>query len=357
MDRSGDSSGCSVAARCQSRVSTSARKKRSSALLFTLATFNVLGIASSTTLGTCKRDDLLRDCHFRRIDILAVQETKCREFEDSMLDFIDDNGACHKYRFINFQQSENKWQAGVGFIINSTYNNFIKCYNSISDRVAYLDLEIPLKSGNIRKCRVINAYGHTQVNCDKSPQKRDYFYKFLRKAADVPASWELYVLGDFNSRLGKLSPSDVVFGYNEYFGMYGSGKRNSNGEHLLKFLVDKKMYACNTSFQHPVRHITTRIGYIKDYTAPRNSNRTVPYYSQIDYILCRSNYKKLLVNSRSYGGTHIRSDHKIVIAKFNFQDSYIVYPKTKPQRHFDCNTLISDSDAKLNYSNTGQNAE
>ena len=130
--------------------------------------------------------------------------------------------------------------------------------------------------------------------------------------------------------------------------MYGLGKRNSNGEHLLKFLIDKKMYACNTSFQHPVRHITTRIGYIKDYTAPRNSNRTVPYYSQIDYILCRSNYKKLLVNSRSYGGTHIRSDHKIVIAKFNFQDSYIVYPKTKPQRHFDCNTLISDSDAKLN---------
>ena len=91
---------------------------------------------------------------------------------------------------------------------------------------------------------------------------------------------------------------------------------------------------------------------MKDYTAPRNTNRTIPYYSQIDYILCRSNYKKLLVNARSYGGTHIRSDHKIVIAKFDFQDSYLVYPMKKPQRHFDCTTLVSDPDAKLNYRNT-----
>ena len=132
-------------------------------------------------------------------------------------------------------------------------------------------------------------------------------------------------------------------------GMYASGKRNSNGEHLLSFLVDKKLFACNTSFQHPVRHITTRTGYIKDYTAPRNSHRTIPYYSQIDYILCRHRYKKLLVNSRSYGGTHIKSDHKIVVAQFNFSDSHLVYPKHKPRKHFDVTTLISDTQAKNNY--------
>ena len=63
-------------------------------------------------------------------------------------------------------------------------------------------------------------------------------------------------------------------------GMYASGKRNSNGEHLLNFLVYKKLFACNTSFQLPVWHITNRSGYIKDYTAPRNSHWTIPYYSQ-----------------------------------------------------------------------------
>ena len=331
----------------QSRSSTSGCKRRKTALPFTLATFNVLGFSSLD-----KRYELLKDCYYRKIDILAIQETKCREFEDSVLQFIDDNGTSQNYRFINFQQSDSKWHAGIGFIVNSKYNNYIKCYNCISDRVAYLDLEIPTKSGNPRRCRVINAYGHTQVNCNKHPQKRDHFYKCLRKAASIPSSWELYVLGDFNSRLGKLSLSDIVFGYNDFMGMYASGKRNSNGEHLLSFLVDKKLFACNTSFQHPVRHITTRTGYIKDFTAPINSHRTIPYYSQIDYILCRHRYKKLLVNSRSYGGTHIKSDHKIVVAQFSFSVSHLVYPKHKPRKHFDVTILISDTQAKNNYNDT-----
>ena len=140
----------------QSRLSTSERKRRSTALIFTIATFNVLGITSPV-----KRDELLRDCYYRKIDILAVQETKCRQFEDSVLHFTDDDGKSHKYRFINFQQFDNKWQAGIGFLVNSVYTNYIKCYNNISDRVAYLDLEIPSKSGKPRLCRVINAYGHT----------------------------------------------------------------------------------------------------------------------------------------------------------------------------------------------------
>ena len=331
----------------QSRLSTSERKRRSTALIFTLATFNVLGITSPV-----KRDELLRDCYYRKIDILAVQETKCRQFEDSVLHFTDDDGKSHKYRFINFQQFDNKWQAGIGFLVNSVYTNYIKCYNNISDRVAYLDLEIPSKSGKPRLCRVINAYGHTQVNCDKYPQRRDYFYKFLSKAVDIPSSWDLYILGDFNSRLGKLSHSDTVFGYNDFMGMYGSGKRNSNGEHLLNFLVDKKLFACNTSFQHPVRHITTRIGFMKDYSAPKNSHRTLPYYSQIDYVLCSSRLKKLLVNSRSYGGTLVKSDHKIVITRFNFSDAHLVFPKQKPKMHFDITTLVSNPAAKMHYNKT-----
>ena len=128
-------------------------------------------------------------------------------------------------------------------------------------------------------------------------------------------------------------------------GMYGSGKRNSNGEHLLEFLVSKNMFACNTAFKHPVRHITTRIGYIKDYNAPRNSKKTRPYYSQIDFILCRCAYKKLLVNARSYGGTSVKSDHKLVIAKFDLKDAHLIYPKQKPNKRFHCSTLVSDSNA------------
>lgn len=68
----------------KSRVSTSERKRRSTALICTLATFNVPGTSSPVKLG-----ELLRDCYYRKIDILAVQETKYREFEDSVLHFTE----------------------------------------------------------------------------------------------------------------------------------------------------------------------------------------------------------------------------------------------------------------------------
>ena len=76
-----------------------------------------------------------------------------------------------------------------------------------------------------------------------------------------------------------------------------------NGDHLLSFMGLNDLYACNTTFLQPVRRRTSRIGSIKDWSAGRTSKKTMPYYSQLDYVLCRKNFKRLLVNSRSHGGT------------------------------------------------------
>ena len=91
--------------------------------------------------------------------------------------------------------------------------------------------------------------------------------------------------------------------------------------------------------------IKIRTGYIKHSTTIRNSHQTIFYYSQTNYTLCRSHHKKLLVNSINYGRTHIRSDHKIVVAQFNFSESHPVYPQHKPQKHVE--TLIHDGWSKF----------
>ena len=335
----------------QSGSSTAVSKKSSlkaTTLLLTLATFNVL----TMTEKSGKRGNLAADCFNFNIDIMAVQETKCRDFEDTMLYHTDNKGFDHKYRFINFEQLNDKWHAGIGFVINAKYNNYIRAFNCIKDRIAFIDLALPTKSGKIRNCRIVNVYGHTQPNTSKKPGLLRHTYQELQEAINVPTNYDLYVLGDFNARLGKISSDDIDVGYSNLMGQYGTGKRNVNGEHLLSFMGLNDLFACNTAFLQPVRHITSRIGKMKDWSAGRKSKKVIPYYSQLDYVLCRKNFKRILVNARSHGGTLTSSDHKMVIARFSLQNMALAFPRKKCVKRLNANCLASSLSARANY-NTG----
>ena len=99
----------------------------------------------------------------------------------------------------------------------------------------------------------------------------------------------MYVLGDFNARLGRKTGLDVKCGYSDYMGSFGKGARNDNGEALLGFMTINGLFAANTCFKHSSRHVTTHTGYVKDWSAGRALKKTKPYYNQLDYILCKSN--------------------------------------------------------------------
>ena len=71
-------------------------------------------------------------------------------------------------------------------------------------------------------------------------------------------------------------------------GNHGMGIRNEMGENLLDFPSEHDLFATNTSFQHAACHTTTFTGWIKDWSAGHNSEKTLPVYSQIDFILCHS---------------------------------------------------------------------
>ena len=71
--------------------------------------------------------------------------------------------------FINCKQLDDKWHAGIGFVINAKYNNYTKAFNCTKDRIAFIDIALPTKSGKIRNCRIVNVYGHTQPNTTKKP--------------------------------------------------------------------------------------------------------------------------------------------------------------------------------------------
>ena len=231
--------------------------------------------------------------------------------------------------------------------------DYVVSYKSISDRVAYLDIRLPTRNGNHKLIRFVNAYGPTSPLAKKNPKEISKFYNQLSKAIKIPSRQELYILGDFNAKLGTVTHEDREEGIiTNHMGRYGTGKRNENGEQLLNFLLSHDLLACNTTFQHPCRHRTTRVGFIPKPGRAKNSKETVPTFVQIDYILCRRESRFLLNDARSYenGRTVIKSDHKLVLARLNLSKQVLIHKKQK-KRHeqYDINNLIADPSVKEKY--------
>ena len=176
--------------------------------------------------------------------------------------------------------------------------------------------------------RIVNCYSPTLPRSIQNPAIIEQFYDELTVSVEVPSRYEVFVTGDFNAKLGKRTLSDVENGYSENMGKFGVGRRNENGECLLNLLISNKMFPANTGFRHSSRHITTRTGTIRDL---RSRDGTRRYYSQIDYVLCKSRSKVLLQDSRAYAGSKLNAafytDHKIVCARLNFSQRSKLYKK------------------------------
>ena len=218
-------------------------------LILTIASFNVRGLSN-----VIKQEELGADCEKFNIDILAIQETKIHGTA-SFERILPTN-----HKLLVFEQKNR--HGGLGFVIAKKMVPYVVTWKCISDRVAYLDISIPTKSDGSFMCRFVNAYcPHTKL-AKKNPNLLRDFYNHLNIAVSVPARWDVYTMGDFNSKLGKLSTDDVQNGLSSYMGKYGNGTRNENGESLLNFIISNDFFTCNTAFQHKSSHVTTYTGTI-----------------------------------------------------------------------------------------------
>ena len=309
-------------------------------LMVSLSTFNLRGLGDEI-----KQSQLDHDCVRYNMDIIALQETKVTQ----------------SYEYV-FAKSGNKlficdqytgWQRGIGFLVSKRMLPCVTTVYQVSNNIAYIDVEIQGRNGKHTKCRVVNAYGPTSPAAAKNPTLRDDFYdELISTIENVPKNYEIFICGDFNSRIGKLSNDEIEQGLSDFVGRHGIGKRNDNGSHLLSFVINYDLFICNTAFKHKSRHLTTRVGYIKDWNDPDpNSNKTIPFYSMIDYVICRRRFKSTLVDSRAFHGTKTYSDHKLVAAKFRFQDRHLTFRKhLKPEQMYEVSALTSQEEIQISYS-------
>ena len=290
-----------------------------------------------------KREFLAKDAQRYGLDIVGLQETKCTIGED-----IDLPG---NYRMVILDQM-NCRHGGVGFIISPRMRDYVTHIVRFSDRVCYLDFNIPLKGGGSRKFRVVNCYGLTPARAVEQrkggPRKVKNFYSELNTVCGVPSKWELFVIGDFNGKLGRRTNQDVMDGLSAHMGAYGMGTRNLNGEFLLNFIVNHDLAACNTFFDHPCKHRTTWEG--PSPTRVDKNGNPAPIYTQIEFVLCRRRSVSMLKDARSYAGAEHKYDHRIVVCRLVLNKYYLVFKK-KPDKvvKYCTSTLWTDHDLRNQY--------
>lgn len=210
-------------------------------------------------------------------DIFGISEVR-REHEK----LIELKNGC-----ILYHTSSNKSIGGVGFLINKSMKKYINNYMSISDRVAALDLTI-----GTRKMRIIQVYAPTATN--SSDEDIEKFYSQISEAYPDSQSQEVYIIGDFNSHIGKRQECE-----NHIMGPYYYGQRNDRGERLVLFCQEFGLKITNSLFK-------ARQGKMWTWLSPDGSQH------QIDFIL--ANNTRTLKNVKVLTKFKINSDHRPVIA-------------------------------------------
>ena len=319
---------------------------------FNVGSFNVRGLTEDT-----KKEQLVRDVNQYGMDVCAPQETK---IENAGVRRV--NGSI----IITFD-SKNK-HYGNEFVVQKKWQESIHKYWRESDRISFLQLSgnpdtsadgLQYECKPTEKCRIkmskikmkpksisniINISAPTSDWAKKCPNEINKLYKNLDKLCkefDKAPSSITMLAGGFISNIGRRT------GPKSCLGQSSIGRRNQNGTNLVEFCEKNGKFITNSRFQHLAKHITT---WSQRRTNPV-TKQNVWIYNQIDYIILNQKNKQVLTNARSYGGTEILSDHRLVVARIELTWARIYHqrmPNTS-QKKFDTRQLTQNEENQERY--------
>ena len=180
---------------------------------------------------------------------------------------------------------------GVGFGIRiSLLSRFPESPSAISERL--MTLSVPLATQG-RFMTLISAYAPTLVADDAT---KDRFYGDLHGVLrSVPRSDKLFLLGDFNARVGT---DHHVWG--DVIGKHGVGSVNSNGLGLLNTCAEFDLLITNTILQQRDQLKTT-------WMHPRSR-----HWHLLDFVLVRQTDRKDVLLTRVVREAECWTDHRLV---------------------------------------------
>lgn len=170
----------------------------------------------------------------RRIDISTLQETR-----------LHGSGSLKEKDYTFFWRGkppEETREYGVGFAVRNTLLGAVVPPTGGSERILALCLNT-----SMGPVHLVSVYAPTL----RAPQEiKDRFYDELEATVkNIPSREPLYLLGDFNARVGADRDS-----WPSCLGHHGIGKLNENGQRLLEFCTYHHLCITNTYFQAKLIH-------------------------------------------------------------------------------------------------------
>ena len=214
-------------------------------------------------------------------DIIGLSETKLKD------SFNTTTISNHMFFNSGVDISE-KRAKGVGFLIHSNLANCVSAFNNFSERICLIKLQKQFNNTNI-----IQVYAPSTSHDDNEVE---LFYDQLQELIDtVPRRDDLFIMGDFNGKVGGIDEPGVVGPHSNVVRGY-----NTRGERLVSFCKQNDLFITNTCFQHRRKHT---------WISPGDRVRNT-----IDYIIARKNMRYTVTDSCTVAHPDI-SDHRLVRCK------------------------------------------
>ena len=220
------------------------------------------------------------------MDIVAISETQLADNGQ-----VEEVGEGFTYFWKGKPKDEDR-ESGVGFAIRSSLvQKLEELPVGINDRIISLRLSI----SKDRYATLLSIYAPTMTNPEED---KTAFYSQLREVLrSVPKDDKIFLMGDFNARVG--TDSDTW----SCLGNFGVGNMNSNGLLLLELCEEFSLSISSTVFKHKGDHTTT-------WMHPRSKT-----WHLIDYVIVRKRDMKDVCNVKSFHGAECWTDHALVRAK------------------------------------------
>ncbi|CAH1277284.1 CYP3A43, partial [Branchiostoma lanceolatum] len=250
------------------------------------------------------------------IDIAALQETR-----------LPDSGSLKEDSYTFFWQGKARDEVrehGVGFAIRNTMLHMIEPPTGGTERILTLRLSTHEGPANL-----VCVYAPT---LQATPEAKDQFYEQLDKAVqEIPTSEHIFVLGDFNARVGADNES-----WQTVLGHHGIGKMNDNGQRLLELCCYHNLCVTNTFFQNKAIHKAS-------WRHPRSQR-----WHQLDLVITRRTSLNSVCNTRSYHSADCDTDHSLVASRITIRPKRLHHTKKKGQPRIDVSkTSLPNNNQKL----------
>ena len=221
------------------------------------------------------------------IDVAALSETRLAEQGK-----LREVGAGYTFYWVG-HPADSARVHGVCFAVSDRINSMLVGEPvGINPRL----MSMRLRLGRGKFASLISVYSPPLNHPD---DEKDLFYSQLSATiGSMPACDRLFLMGDFNARVG--SDNSI---WPDVLGAHGIGRVNSNGERLLSLCATHALSITNTQFKLKENDVAT-------WTHPRSGHQHL-----LDYVIVRQRDSKEVRITRVMRGAECNTDHKLVRTK------------------------------------------